>query len=69
MQYETLLKKIIEEKGWSYRMISVMTGIARSTISNYALGKRVPDVQTACKIIKVLQLDMSLIDRLFEPVY
>jgi len=67
--YETLLKKIMEERGTSCRILSIMTGIPRSTLSNYVIGRRAPDIQTACKIIKVLQLDVSIIDKLFEPVY
>lgn len=65
--YETLLKKILEEKGVSLYILSRLTGISRQSLSNYANGKREPDIPTAVKIIKALQLDEMIIYRLFEP--
>lgn len=67
--YETYFKKLIDERGYSYNIISSLTGIPRSTISNYASGRRKPDIQTACRIMKALNIDISLIGKLFEPVW
>lgn len=67
--YPTKFKKIIEQRGSSYGALSAVTGLSRQTLSNYANGIRKPDIQTACLIIKVLNLDISEIKTLFEPVY
>ena len=67
--YETMLKKIMEERGISCRMLSIITGIPRSTISNYINRNRQPDIQTAFQIVRVLHLDISVVESLFEPVF
>lgn len=67
--YPTKLKKIIEEKGLTYNMIARMSGVTRAAISNYANGLRKPDIDTAGKIIRVLQLNNDIIWTLFEPTY
>lgn len=67
MKYETLFKKIIVEKELSYRIISRITGISRTSLCNYANGYRKPDLETACQIIRKMQFDSELIFTLFEP--
>lgn len=67
--YPTKLKKIIEEKGLTYNMIARMSGVTRAAISNYANGFRKPDIDTAGKIIRALQLNNDIIWTLFEPTY
>ena len=67
--YPTKLKKIIEEKGLTYNMIARMSGVTRAAISNYANGLRKPDIDTAGKIIRALQLNNDIIWTLFEPTY
>lgn len=67
--YPTKLKKIMEEKGLNCSMISRMTGLTRTAISNYANGIRKPDISTAGKIIRALQMDSNAFWTLFEPVY
>lgn len=67
--YETLFKKIIVERSLSYGVVSKITGLPRSTISNYANGNRVPDYRTVIKLIKDLHINPELFDTLFDPVY
>lgn len=68
IKYETLFKKIILDKGLSYNIVSKMTGIPKSTIGNYAIGARKPDLHSVCTIMRALQLESDLIYSLFEPV-
>lgn len=67
--YPTKLKKIIEEKGLTYSMVACLSGVTRAAISNYANGIRKPDIATAGKIIRALQLNNDVVWTLFEPVY
>lgn len=39
---------------------ALLTGVSRSTYSNYELGNRTPDVSTARKIGKALKFDWHL---------
>ena len=50
-------------------MIARMSGVTRAAISNYANGLRKPDIDTAGKIIRALQLNNDIIWTLFEPTY
>lgn len=67
--YPTKLKKIMEEKGLNCSILSRMTGLTRTAVSNYANGIRKPDICTAGRIIKALQLNSDAFWTLFEPVY
>ena len=69
IKYETKLKMIIVERGLSYGIVSKMTGIPKSTISNYANGYRTPDYRTACRLIDILDIDIDVFATLFDPVY
>lgn len=66
---ETKFKMILLQKGLSYGIVSKMTGIAKSTISNYANGYRKPDFKTACQLINLLDIDKDKMEELFDPVY
>lgn len=67
VRYPTKFKKIIEERKLTYGSLSAVTGITRQALGNYALGLRKPDIHTACIIIRTLNLDISIIETLFEP--
>lgn len=67
--YPTKFKMIIEKRNVSYGTLSAVTGLTRQALYNYANGLRKPDIQTACLIIKTLNLGINEIETLFEPVY
>ena len=68
-RYETKFQYYVKEKNLSYGILANITGITKSTIYNYALGRRTPDIYNACKIAEVLGLDLSEIKVLFKPYF
>ena len=69
VKYETKFQYYILKKGLSYRILSSLTNIPKSSLYNYAIGRRIPDFKTAFKIIKILGLEPSELERLFDPYY
>lgn len=67
-EYPTMMMKIMKDEDLSYGIVSKMTGLSKSAVYNYSYGYRQPDISTACKIIRALQLDISSIETLFLPV-
>lgn len=65
--YNTLFEKIMEERGLSYNVISIKTGISKAALWNYAKGTRVPDLDNAILILKGLNLSINYIEFLFKP--
>ncbi len=66
-RFPTLFQKILKENDISYGIMSKMTGISKSAICNYANGYRTPDIQTGCRIVKSLGLDLDIIEKIFQP--
>lgn len=57
------LKSLLDEKRISQQGFAQELGISESTVSNYILGKRMPDVRMILKISYILDCDLyDLID-------
>lgn len=57
------LKSLLDEKKISQQGFAQELGISESTVSNYILGKRMPDVRMILKISYILDCDLyDLID-------
>lgn len=57
------LKSLLDEKKMSQQGFAQELGISESTVSNYILGKRMPDVRMILKISYILDCDLyDLID-------
>lgn len=68
-RYINLLRKTALEKGITQKQISEKTGIPIRTLSRYFNGSRLPDVETALDIAKVLgkRVDELFIDKYCLP--
>lgn len=68
-RYNTKFQFYIEQRDLSYGVLANVTGIPKSTLYNYALGRRTPDIYNAIKIAEILRLDMAEIKVLFKPYF
>lgn len=57
-------KQLMKERKWTYPILADITGINRSTICNYASGRRVPVSDALYRI--ALALDVQMEDLLKE---
>lgn len=56
-----MLRKILKQKKITAKQLSEETGIHCSTIQKYSSGQRMPTVDNAKKIAKVLKIDWWLL--------
>lgn len=61
-----LLKKVLEEKGLTYRQVEKITGISKSSVSELANGRIIPKLDTLELLAK--KLDVKITD-LFDSPY
>lgn len=67
MKYETLMKKKLVEGNISYGVMANLCGMSRTTIINYATGKRIPNWEDGIKIAHILDVGIFDFVRLFKP--
>ena len=68
-RYNTKFQYYVEERQLSYGVLAAVTKIPKSTLYNYAMGRRTPDIYVAFKIAETLRLDPNEIKVLFKPYF
>lgn len=62
MKFADKLKSLMEEMDVSQARLSVLTGIGKSSISQYLSGKNVPTIKNLTKLAEVLDVSVDWFD-------
>lgn len=54
-----MLKKIRQEKGFTQDELAKLSGLDRTTIAWFEIGKRMPSLRTLKKLAKALNVEVS----------